>query len=82
MSLNIKSQEADALVAELARLTGETKTQAVVESLRQRLEREKTRLEHESMAADLLKIGEKCASYGGVRTEHGELLFDDDGLPG
>lgn len=81
MSLNIKSPEADRLVAEVARLTGETKTQAVIESLRQRLEREKARLAQASMATDLLKIGEKCASYSGDRTEHGDLLFDEDGLP-
>lgn len=81
MSLNIKSPEADELVAEVARLTGETKTQAVIESLRQRLEREQARLERESLASDLLKIGKKCASYGGDRVEHGELLYDDDGSP-
>lgn len=81
MSLNIKSAEADALVAEVARLTGESKTQAVIESLRQRLEREKARLERESLASDLLKIGEKCANYGGDRADRGEFLFDDDGLP-
>ena len=39
MSLNIKSPEADRLVHALSELTGESKTQAVIEALRERLER-------------------------------------------
>lgn len=81
MSLNIKSHEADELVAEVARLTGETKTQAVIESLKQRLVKERARVERESLAADLLKIGEKCANYGASAVSHGDLLYGEDGLP-
>jgi antitoxin VapB len=39
MALNIKDKETEALVAELASLTGETKTGAVRQALRERLER-------------------------------------------
>ena len=39
MALNIKDKEAEALVAELASMTGETKTGAVRQALRERLER-------------------------------------------
>lgn len=87
MSLNIKSSEADRLVTEVARLTGESKTQAVIESLRQRLEREKRRANRQRLEEDLLMIGEKCASFGGntQSTEsaesHDELLYDQDGFP-
>ncbi len=83
MSLNIKSSEADRLVTEVARLTGESKTQAVIESLRQRLEREKRRANRQRLEEDLLMIGEKCASFG-VDTEstesHDELLYDQNGF--
>ncbi len=82
MSLNIKSEEADRLVNDLSRLTGESKTQAVIESLRQRLARENQRRDQAQLVSDLLPIGEKCAVYGnGSQTAHGELLFDKDGLP-
>ena len=40
MSLNIKSPEAHALAAELARLTGESMTKRSREAIRERLERE------------------------------------------
>jgi hypothetical protein len=39
MSLNIKNPEAHTLAARLAKKTGETLTEAVVRSLRERLER-------------------------------------------
>jgi antitoxin VapB len=43
MALNIKDKETEALVAELAAMTGETKTAAVRQAARERLEREKVR---------------------------------------
>ncbi len=45
MALSIKTEEADQLARELARLTGETMTEAVTKSLRERLVRE--RMTHE-----------------------------------
>jgi antitoxin VapB len=41
MALSIKSDEADALARELSRLTGESLTTTVTESLRQRLDLER-----------------------------------------
>jgi antitoxin VapB len=41
MALSIKTEEADQLARDLARLTGETMTQAVTTALRERLERER-----------------------------------------
>ncbi|WP_200382689.1 type II toxin-antitoxin system VapB family antitoxin [Thiococcus pfennigii] len=57
MSLNIKSPEADALVAKLTRLTGESKTTAVIVALRERLERARRDRERQSLSNDLLAIG-------------------------
>lgn len=81
MSLNIKNAEADRLVVEVSRLTGESKTQAVIESLRQRLVRERQRIEEANLTSEILAIGEKCARYGGEKTAHGDLLYDERGLP-
>jgi antitoxin VapB len=41
MALSIKTEEADRLARELSQLTGESMTEAVTKSLRERLEREK-----------------------------------------
>ena len=81
MSLNIKSAEADRLVKEVSEMTGESKTQAVIESLRQRLIRETQRRNQTQLTSDLLGIGEKCAAYGkNSQIQHGEILYDRDGL--
>jgi antitoxin VapB len=45
MALSIKTAEADALARSLARLTGETMTEAVTVALRERLVREQARRE-------------------------------------
>ena len=81
MSLNIKNDEADRLVSEVALLTGETKTQAVIESLRQRLTRVQQVKEQKQLKEDLLAIGEKCAAYQGDREDHGDLLYNRNGFP-
>lgn len=82
MSLNIKSAEADALVARLAHLTGESKTQAVVVALRERLERAERERDLRILSADLLAIGRRCAAHGRRdKTDHGDLLYDEQGLP-
>jgi antitoxin VapB len=82
MSLNIKSVEADRLVTALSELTGETKTQAVIEALRERLERTKRDRDQNKLAAELLAIGKRCAGYDRRdSTDHGELLYDEQGLP-
>ena len=81
MPLNIKNEEADRLVEEVSRLTGESKTQAVIESLRQRLNREQRLRDGRRLTEDLLRIGEKCATYGGDDVPHGDVLYNEDGLP-
>ena len=82
MSLNIKSAEADRLVEALSNLTGESKTQAVIEALRERLERQRLQRDRTSLVSDLLSIGERCAGYGRRDSrDHGEFLYDEHGLP-
>jgi hypothetical protein len=82
MSLNIKSPEADALVDELARLTGESKTRAVIAALRERLDRARRERDRQSLSEDLQAIGKRCAVHGRANTgDHGEFLYDERGLP-
>jgi antitoxin VapB len=84
MSLNIKNDEADRLARELAALTGETVTAAVTQALRERLEHIRRRRHGMGLAERLLAIGADCAArlkepYRSI--EHGELLYDERGLP-
>ena len=85
MSLNIKNEETCRLAGELARLTGETMTGAITEALRQRLDREKRERSVETRARELRAIAQRCADLmgpGPSAVEHGDLLYDERGLPG
>jgi antitoxin VapB len=55
MALSIKTDEADKLARELAKLTGESMTQAVTEALRERLSRERASRAPESDLPKKLK---------------------------
>jgi antitoxin VapB len=55
MALSIKTEEADRLARTLARLTGETMTQAVTVALRERLVREQERRRKDENLAARLK---------------------------
>lgn len=84
MSLNIKNKETCSLASELASLTGESKTAAITVALRERLEHERRRRGLEARARELRAIAERCAKLMGPESaaiDHGELLYDDLGLP-
>jgi antitoxin VapB len=83
MSLNIKNEETYRLVRELAALTGESMTEAVTAAVRERLERIR-REAGQSLADRLLAIGKDCAAHLKEpfrSVDHGELLYDERGLP-
>jgi antitoxin VapB len=83
MGLNIKSEETHRLARELARLTGESMTAAVTEAVRERLDRVRSR-QAISLAERLLVIGKECAARLKEpfrSADHGDLLYDERGLP-
>src|SRR6266545_339918 len=83
MSLNIKDEETHRLVRELAQLTGESQTTAVMIAVRERLDRLHA-AGHPSLADRLLAIGRNTAprlKEPFRSTEHGELLYDERGAP-
>ena len=83
MAMNIKNEEAHRLAVELAELTGESLTAAVTQALRERLERVR-QTGREGLAERLLAIGRDCASHLAEpfrSIEHGDLLYDERGLP-
>jgi len=85
MSLNIKNAETYRLVKELADLTGESMTGAVTEAVRERLDRlRKETGEPAGMAERILAIAADMRARlpdDFFDIEHGELLYDEDGLP-
>ena len=83
MGLNIKNPETCRLIQELAKLTGESMTTAVTQAVRERLNRVRN-AQGAGLAECLVKIGKDCAAhlrepYRSV--DHGELLYDERGLP-
>ena len=80
MALNIKDSMVHEAVKQIAKLTGESQTQAVATAVNERL----ARLQRDGLAAELLAIGHKTASRMSPETkrlDHGALLYDDRGLP-
>ncbi len=83
MALSIKHPEADRLARQLASATGESLTDAVLNSLRERLRREQGRQRAPRLRDELRAIRERCAKlpvYDG-RTPDEILGYDDAGLP-
>jgi antitoxin VapB len=83
MGLNIKNREAHRLAEELAELTGESMTAAVTTAIRERLGRVRGE-QRLSLADRLLAIGKDCAAHLKEpfrSAEHGDLLYDERGLP-
>ncbi len=84
MSLNIKAPKAHELAKELANLTGESMTQAVITAIRERLLREKKRhrQDRDAFVERVMAIGRECAALPILDPEASvEMLYDDDGLP-
>ncbi len=84
MALNIRNPETERLAETLAKLTGETKTQAVTQALRDRLERMRRRRSGPRLADALDEIAMHCASLPVIDDrEPDEILgYDAHGLPG
>ncbi len=80
--LNIKTKDAHRLARQLADVTGESMSEAVTKAIRERLDR--VRGTRTGMADRLLKIGKEFARdleepYKSI--DHGDLLYDEKGLP-
>jgi len=83
MSLNIKNKTAHQLAAKLAKMTGESMSEAVTQALRERLERVGKK-EQAGLAERLLEIGRQCAAHleePWRSADHADLLYDENGLP-
>ncbi|MGH3434655.1 MAG: type II toxin-antitoxin system VapB family antitoxin [Thermocrispum sp.] len=83
MAFNIKNEETHAAVKELAALTGESQAEAVAEAVRERLVRVRQRSQPDRVER-ILAIADDMASRWTEpwkSTPHGDLLYDETGLP-
>lgn len=83
MALNIRNEETERLAAALAKLTGETKTEAVTRALRDRLSRVRGERVRRRLADDLDDIGRHCARLPirDARPADEILGYDEHGVP-
>jgi antitoxin VapB len=83
VALNIRNPEAERLAAEIASLTGETKTEAVKRALQDRLHLLRRRGRRgKASVEELLTIANRAAAH--VKRpylDHAEFLYDERGLP-
>jgi antitoxin VapB len=81
-TMNIKNPEAHRLAKQLAAATGESLTTAVIVALRERLDRTGRQRRNRATAEEILALGREIARHDrGPRIDHGDLLYDEMGLP-
>ncbi len=82
MAFSIKHPEADRLVRELTARTGEGLTEAVINALRERLERTQRRTPR-GLSQTLQRIGRECAALPELDAREADdiLGYGADGLP-
>jgi antitoxin VapB len=84
MALSLKDPETDRLAREVARLTGESLTEAVRTALAERLEREKLRRgqSKRSLAERLNEIALRCAARPELDSRSADEIigYDENGM--
>lgn len=83
-TLVIDDEEAVRLVKELADIRGESMTTVIVNAVREELDRERQSSRPTQLAEKLIALSERSAPKWREpwrSTPHGELLYDEDGLP-
>jgi antitoxin VapB len=80
MGLNIKNAETYRLIRELADVTGESMTAAVTVAVRERLERVRSDFDPNEIHEIARQIRDRLPADF-FEIEHGDLLYDEDGMP-
>jgi antitoxin VapB len=84
MALSLKDPETDRLAREVAKLTGESLTEAVRKALAERLERERRRRgQSKGLAERLNELAKECAALPDYDTRSPDEIigYDEYGVP-
>jgi antitoxin VapB len=83
VALNIRNAEAERLAATLAKMTGETKTEAVTRALRDRIARVRGERGRRRLADELDGIARRCAGLPVLDRRPADTIlgYDEDGVP-
>ncbi len=83
MALNLRNPETERMAAELARLTGQTKTRAVTDAIRERLERVRSDQTGQSRRDRLRALARRCARLPELDPRPADEIigYDENGLP-
>ena len=83
MPLNIRNKQTEQLVTALAKLTGETKTEAVTQALRERLERTRRTRTKRRLRDEIEEIATRCAALPvlDARQPDDIIGYDQHGIP-
>ena len=83
MALNLRNPRTERLAAELARLTGQTKTEAVTDALQDRLDRLRRERSGRTLADELNAIALRCARQPVLDPRPADEIigYDKNGLP-
>ena len=82
MPLSIRNPRAEHLAREVASVSGENITQAIIHALEERLERLKGRRERKDTYNEIIKISKRCSAMPDLdeRTADEILGYDESGV--
>jgi len=83
MGISIKNPKAERLAREVAKLGGESLTQAIIHALEERLERLKSRRSATALAEEILRISQRCSALPNLDQRNPDeiLGYDSRGFP-
>ena len=82
--MNIKNEHTCKLAKELAAITGKSITATIEDALSEKLAKLRAQNNKKAQTQELLDIGKRCAGHikgNPSSTEHGDFLYDENGLP-
>lgn len=83
MALSIRNSQAEQLAREVATISGENLTQAIIHALEERLERLKGRRTTSNLMQEIMTISQRCSSIPDIDQRSPEEILDynQSGIP-
>jgi antitoxin VapB len=83
MGITIKNPKAEQLAREVARLSGENLTQAIINALEERLEQLETQRSAATLTEEILRISQRCSALPDLDQRNPDeiLGYESRGVP-